>query len=49
MNNGKLSNAKAYAAQVKADRRAAALERQNEAVRNDNERVNAMFAGVGKV
>lgn len=40
----KLTPAQAYAAQAKADRRAAALERQGVTVRNDNNRVNAMFA-----
>jgi hypothetical protein len=42
----KLTPAQAYAAQVKADRRAAALERQGVTVRNDNNRVSAMFAKV---
>lgn len=39
----KLSPAQAYAAQVKADRRAAAIERQGATVRNDNARINEMF------
>ncbi len=39
----KLSPAQAYAVQVKADRRAAALERQGATVRNDNARINEMF------
>jgi hypothetical protein len=39
----KLTPAQAYAAQVKADRRAAAIERQGATVRNDNARINEMF------
>jgi hypothetical protein len=42
----KLTPAQAYAAQVKADRRAAAIERRGEVVAADNNRVNAMFAPV---
>jgi hypothetical protein len=40
----KLTPAQAYTAQVKADRRAAAIERCGEVVAADNNRVNAMFA-----
>jgi hypothetical protein len=40
----KLTPAQAYAAQVRADRRAAALERREGAVAGDNERVAEMFA-----
>ena len=40
----KLTPAQAYAAQVRADRRAAALERREGAVASDNERVAEMFA-----
>ena len=40
----KLTPAQAYAAQVKADRRAAALDRQGGAVKADNARVAEMFA-----
>lgn len=39
----KLTPAQAYAAQVKADRRAAAIERRGQVVAADNNRVNAMF------
>jgi hypothetical protein len=45
----KLTPAQAYALQVKADRRAAALERQGNVVREDNARVNAMFAASKEV
>jgi len=40
----KLTSAQAYALQVKADRRAAALERNSTAIRDDNNRVDAIFA-----
>ena len=40
----KLTTAQAYALQVKADRRAAARERASGAVRNDNARIEALFA-----
>ena len=40
----KLTPAQAYAAQVRSDRRAAALERASGVIREDNNRVNAMFA-----
>ena len=39
----KLTPAQAYALQVRADRRAAALERASSVIREDNNRVNAMF------
>ena len=39
----KLTPAQAYAAQVRSDRRAAALERASSVIREDNDRVNAMF------
>jgi len=42
----KLTSAQAYALQAKADRRAAAIERQGNIVREDNVRVDAMFAPV---
>lgn len=42
----KLTTAQAYALQVKADRRAAARERASGAVRNDNARIEALFAKV---
>ena len=42
----KLTPAQAYALQVRADRRAAALERASSVIREDNSRVNAMFATV---
>ncbi len=45
----KLTAAQSYALQVKADRRAAALERQGNVVREDNARINAMFAATEKV
>jgi hypothetical protein len=40
----KLTPAQAYALQAKADRRAAAVERQGNIVREDNARVKAIFA-----
>ena len=40
----KLTPAQAYALQVRADRRAAALERASSVIREDNNRVNAMFS-----
>jgi hypothetical protein len=45
----KLTAAQSYALQVKADRRAAALERQGNVVREDNARINAMFNVTEKV
>jgi hypothetical protein len=45
----KLTAAQAYALQVKADRRAAAIERRGNVVREDNARVNAMFIVAEKV
>jgi len=39
----KLTSAQAYALQVRADRRAAALERASGVIREDNNRVNAMY------
>ena len=39
----KLTPAQAYAAQAKADRKAAAAERRSVAIREDNNRINEMF------
>ena len=39
----KLTPAQAYAAQVRADRRAAALERRNASIAGDNARLNQLF------
>jgi hypothetical protein len=48
MKNTKLSPAQAYAAQVKADRRARALENRESVIAADNARVNAMFPAAPK-
>jgi hypothetical protein len=45
----KLTPAQAYALQAKADRLAAALERQSATVREDNARINAMYTATSKV
>lgn len=45
----KLTPSQAYALQVKADRRAAAIERQGNVVREDNVRVDAMFIAAKEV
>jgi hypothetical protein len=42
-NQMKNTAAQNYALQVKADRRAAALERQGKVIREDNARMKAMF------
>ncbi len=41
----KLTTAQAYAAQAKADRRAAALDRQDPAIQADEARVRAVYTG----
>jgi hypothetical protein len=41
----KLTAAQAYAAQVKADRRAAALDRQDPTIKADEARVREVYAG----
>jgi acetolactate synthase regulatory subunit len=43
----KLTASQTYALQVKADRRAAALERQGGVIKEDDARVKAMFAERG--
>jgi len=45
----KLTPAQAYALQIKADRRAAAIERQGTVIREDNARLDAMFTTTVKV
>ena len=39
----KLTSAQAYALQIKSDRRAAALERQNNVIREDNARIGIVL------
>jgi hypothetical protein len=43
----KLNSAQVYAAQVRADRKAAAKERQDTAIKADNIRIQQMMAGRG--
>jgi hypothetical protein len=43
----KLTPAQAYAAQVKADRKAAAKERQDSVIKADNVRIQEMMAARG--